>query len=49
MGLKHSRAFDIIAIVRERRDLSQGRIYIMLLKGWKGRQHLFWNEIKNAS
>lgn len=49
-ALKYSRALDIIAIVvRERHGISQSRIYIMLPKGWKGRQHFFWKEKKNTS
>lgn len=46
-ALKYSGALDIMAIVvRERHDVSQSRIYIMLLKGWKGRQNFFCKERK---
>lgn len=47
-ALRYSRALDIVAIVTERHEVSQRRIYIMLLKGWKGRQRFFWRH-KNAS
>lgn len=46
-ALKYSRALDIIAIVaREKHDVSQSRIYIMLPKGCQGRQYFLWKEAK---